>query len=133
MCRPCWGPVLVAAGTQPDFQAFLGSLWARCAGHVRDASYREKDAALFSSISRQFVGTICRQYSGRFLATPCPGWSLIFRHFKVVSGSRCAGHVQDASEPCLGWSLIFRHFKAVFGHNVHAMSGMRPDRCRNAT
>ncbi|CAA3008315.1 Hypothetical predicted protein [Olea europaea subsp. europaea] len=25
-------------GTQPDFQAFLGSLWVRCAGQVRDAS-----------------------------------------------------------------------------------------------
>ncbi|CAA2985526.1 Hypothetical predicted protein [Olea europaea subsp. europaea] len=39
MCRPCPGRVLATAGIQPDFQAFLGSLWARCAGHGRDESW----------------------------------------------------------------------------------------------
>ncbi|CAA3008305.1 Hypothetical predicted protein [Olea europaea subsp. europaea] len=115
---------------------------------------RDRDAALFSSISWQFMGMICRQCSGCFPTTlgtqedfqpnegstvrrpcqgrmhtpkPCPEHNLIFRHFKVVSGSRCAGHVEDASEPWRGWSLIFRHFRAIFGHSVQAMSGMRPD------
>ncbi|CAA2984912.1 Hypothetical predicted protein [Olea europaea subsp. europaea] len=36
--RPCPGCVLIAVGTQPDFQALLGSFWGTVYGHVRDAS-----------------------------------------------------------------------------------------------
>ncbi|CAA3002859.1 Hypothetical predicted protein [Olea europaea subsp. europaea] len=36
VCRPRLGCVLATVGTQPDFKAFVGSLWARCAGHVQD-------------------------------------------------------------------------------------------------
>ncbi|CAA2938744.1 Hypothetical predicted protein [Olea europaea subsp. europaea] len=46
------GRVQATAGTQPDFQAFLGG----------------RDVALFSGISRQFVGTVCRPSLGRILA-----------------------------------------------------------------
>ncbi|CAA2954918.1 Hypothetical predicted protein [Olea europaea subsp. europaea] len=57
---PSWprarsGSVVAVVGTQLDFQAFVGSLWAWCAGHVRDASW------------------------------PWQGHSLIFRHFLTVS------------------------------------------------
>ncbi|CAA2952730.1 Hypothetical predicted protein [Olea europaea subsp. europaea] len=108
---------------------------------------RDRDAALFSSISRQFVGMACRQCSGCSSATlgtqanfqpnegstvrrPCQGPMHVP---KVVSGSRCAGHVEDAFEPWWGWSLIFKHFRAVFGHSVQDMSGMRLDCSKNAT
>ncbi|CAA3008313.1 Hypothetical predicted protein [Olea europaea subsp. europaea] len=102
VCRQCLGLIPTTLGTQANFQQNEGA----------------RDAARFLGIFQQFLGTVCR---------PCPGRSLIFKYFKVVSGSRCAGHVQDAFEPWRGWSLIFRHFRAVFGHSVQAMSGTRPD------
>ncbi|CAA2955338.1 Hypothetical predicted protein [Olea europaea subsp. europaea] len=128
-------------GTQPDFQAFLGSLWARCAGQVQDASWRQQRCRLiFRHFKAVFWDSVCRPSLGHVMATirtqpdfqaisrPCPGRSLIFKYFKVVSGSRCAGHVQDAFEPWRGWSLIFRNFRAIFGHSVQAISETRPDR-----
>ncbi|CAA2984918.1 Hypothetical predicted protein [Olea europaea subsp. europaea] len=35
---PWQGRVLAAVGIHPDFQAFAGVLWARCAGHIREMS-----------------------------------------------------------------------------------------------
>ncbi|CAA3000145.1 Hypothetical predicted protein [Olea europaea subsp. europaea] len=78
VCRARPGRVLAMVGTQLDFRAFVGSLWARCTCHVRDASW-----------ARQ-------------------GHSLIFRHFLAISRTQCVGHVQDASRPWQGRSLIFR-------------------------
>ncbi|CAA3008303.1 Hypothetical predicted protein [Olea europaea subsp. europaea] len=86
VCRPCPGydkdaarfsgifrlhpgRVLATIGMQPNFQAFVGILWARCAGHVPDASM------------------------------PRLGYHLIFRHFMAISRTRCVGHVRDASWP----------------------------------
>ncbi|CAA2955334.1 Hypothetical predicted protein [Olea europaea subsp. europaea] len=67
-------------GMQPDFQAFLGSLWTWCVAQVRDACW------------------------------PRHRRSLIFRHFYTISGTWCAGQVRDVSWPRQGCSLIFRHF-----------------------
>ncbi|CAA2985521.1 Hypothetical predicted protein [Olea europaea subsp. europaea] len=47
------------------------------------------------------------------------GRSLIFRQFWVVSGTRCAGHVQDATG-------THPNFQAVCGHSVQAMSRTHP-------
>ncbi|CAA3000084.1 Hypothetical predicted protein [Olea europaea subsp. europaea] len=54
---PRLGRVLASVGTQPDFKAFVGSLWARCAGHVQDGLGR-------SLIFRHFWDSVCK---------PCPG------------------------------------------------------------
>ncbi|CAA3016151.1 Hypothetical predicted protein [Olea europaea subsp. europaea] len=51
MCKPCSGCVHATASMQPDFQAFLGSFLAWCAGHVRDASGAREGCSL---ISRHF-------------------------------------------------------------------------------
>ncbi|CAA3008317.1 Hypothetical predicted protein [Olea europaea subsp. europaea] len=67
--RPRLGRGLAAIGMQPNFQAFVGSLWARCAGHVRD-------------VSRARLG--CR---------------LVFRHFMAISWIRCAAHVKVGTKP----------------------------------
>ncbi|CAA2995976.1 Hypothetical predicted protein [Olea europaea subsp. europaea] len=117
---------------QAHFQAFWVVSGTRCAGHIRD-KLRPRQAVLgmypdFQAFLDSFWDIVCRPCPGRVLARPCPGRSLIFKYFKIVSGSRCAGHVQDTFEPWRGWSLIFRHFKAIFGHSVQAMSGTRPDR-----
>ncbi|CAA3015606.1 Hypothetical predicted protein [Olea europaea subsp. europaea] len=85
VCRAHPGSVLVVVGMQLDFQAFVGSLWARCADHVWDASW------------------------------PRQRHSLIFRHFLAISRTRCVGHVQDTAWPWQGQSLIFRQFWAVSG------------------
>ncbi|CAA2985524.1 Hypothetical predicted protein [Olea europaea subsp. europaea] len=42
-------------------------------------------------------------------------------NFQVVSRTRCAGHVWDASGPRQGRSLIFKHFWEVSGHGVQGM------------
>ncbi|CAA3023145.1 Hypothetical predicted protein [Olea europaea subsp. europaea] len=106
---------------------------------------RNRDEALFSSISRRFVGMAMS------------GTQPNFQAFKVVSGSRCVGHVQDASDPCFlghdvqalskmrlghghvrvvswpqqGWRLIFRHIFAVSGTrcagHVQDATGTYPD------
>ncbi|CAA2955346.1 Hypothetical predicted protein [Olea europaea subsp. europaea] len=39
MCKPQLRRIWATSGMQLDFQAFVESFWARCAGHVRDASW----------------------------------------------------------------------------------------------
>ncbi|CAA3023153.1 Hypothetical predicted protein [Olea europaea subsp. europaea] len=66
VCKPRPGRVLVAVGTQLDFQAFVGNFWdsicSPCSGLVWAAAMsgtrlgRDRDAAWFSGISRQFLG-----------------------------------------------------------------------------
>ncbi|CAA3000141.1 Hypothetical predicted protein [Olea europaea subsp. europaea] len=144
VCRQCSGCVWATARMQSGFQAFLGSFWDTvcrpCPGYYRDTSW-------FSCISRQFLGhdeqdLECRPCSGPVMATvgtepnfqailghvrdaswPRQGWSLIFRQFWAVSRTRCAGHVQDATDASK-LSGIFRKF---LEHGVQAMSGTRLD------
>ncbi|CAA2954914.1 Hypothetical predicted protein [Olea europaea subsp. europaea] len=123
MCRPCPGPVLAATETQPIFRHF----YAVCGHGVYAMSGtrldRDRDAALFSSISRQSVGMACRQCSGCFPATL--GTKADFQPNEgsmAVHEIRCAGHVQVAA----GTQPNFQAFLGTFGHDVQAMSGMRP-------
>ncbi|CAA3008309.1 Hypothetical predicted protein [Olea europaea subsp. europaea] len=128
---PCLGDILATEEKHPDFQEFLG-------------------------IFGQFQGTVCRPFSGHFLAIagtqprPCPGLVLatsgrkqIFRH---TEATWCADQVRDEGSfagilgsfldtvymPSLGRGrdgciLIFRHFKSISGSGVHAMSGIQAD------
>ncbi|CAA3002862.1 Hypothetical predicted protein [Olea europaea subsp. europaea] len=98
MSRPRPGRVLATVGMQPNFQAFVGSLWAQCVGHVWDAS-------------RSWLGH-----------------RLIFRHFFAIFGTMCAGHVWDASWPRQGQSLFSCNSGQFHGHGVQAMSRMRQGR-----
>ncbi|CAA2961291.1 Hypothetical predicted protein [Olea europaea subsp. europaea] len=116
MCRPCPGRVLAAAGTQPDFQAFLANLWARCASNVWDASRSRKGrkqifnqmkkarcagdvrgADRFPGILGSFWDTMRRIYSGQVIATAGtqPNFLAFFDSFWAL----CASHVRDASWP----------------------------------
>ncbi|CAA2955400.1 Hypothetical predicted protein [Olea europaea subsp. europaea] len=79
-CRPHSGHVLATTGMQPDFQAFLGNLWARCVGHVQDV-------AILSGISGQFRDSVYR---------PCPrcvramaGTQVDFQPFLGSFWARC--------------------------------------------
>ncbi|CAA3011495.1 Hypothetical predicted protein [Olea europaea subsp. europaea] len=45
--RPRSRCILATVGMHPDFQAFVGSLWTRCAGHVQDASYPRQFCTVF--------------------------------------------------------------------------------------
>ncbi|CAA2988022.1 Hypothetical predicted protein [Olea europaea subsp. europaea] len=72
------------AGTQPDFQVFLDSFWAQCAGHVRDASWPRHGRGQISGTRRQHSVQAMFGVQARSQA------------FWAVFGTRFAGHVQDA-------------------------------------
>ncbi|CAA3000143.1 Hypothetical predicted protein [Olea europaea subsp. europaea] len=60
--RPRPGRVLAAIGMQPNFQAFVGSLWARpCPRRVMAKAGTEPD---FQAILGSFVDTVCRLRPG---------------------------------------------------------------------
>ncbi|CAA2955327.1 Hypothetical predicted protein [Olea europaea subsp. europaea] len=112
------GRVLAAIGMQPNFQAFVGSLWAQCAGHVRDASRPRLGCRLifrhFMAIMGNFVDTVrrlrpgCGRDASRLsVYRQCPGllWATARMHpdFQAFLGSfrdmvrrRCPGHGMDA-------------------------------------
>ncbi|CAA3023152.1 Hypothetical predicted protein [Olea europaea subsp. europaea] len=64
MCRPSSGRVRATIGTQPDFQAFLGSFWVM----FKMRSGHGRDEALLSGNFGQFLGTVYRPCPGRLLA-----------------------------------------------------------------
>ncbi|CAA2965978.1 Hypothetical predicted protein [Olea europaea subsp. europaea] len=86
VCRPYPGRDWATTRIQPDFQAFLGSFWARYVSHVGDASSVQQ------------------------------GRGLISKHFYTVSGTRCAVHVHGTArtrsdfQAFLGsfWNTIYR-------------------------
>ncbi|CAA2955337.1 Hypothetical predicted protein [Olea europaea subsp. europaea] len=143
------GHVPDVAGTQPDVQAFLGSFWDRmyrpCLGHDRDTGRflgpSEHDVQTMQC-SGCFPTTLGMQVDfqpneGSTVYKPCQGRKHVSKRSgqslghgvqAIFGTSQGHGHVQDASEPRQGWSLIFRHLRIVFGHDVQAMTGMRPDR-----
>ncbi|CAA2955397.1 Hypothetical predicted protein [Olea europaea subsp. europaea] len=96
--RLSYGHVRDTAATQTDFQALLGTV----CGHVRNASWLRQGRNL---ISRQFVGTVCRQCSGRFSAMPCPG--------RILAAA--------------GMQTDFQAFLGSFLGNVQATAGAQPD------
>ncbi|CAA2984915.1 Hypothetical predicted protein [Olea europaea subsp. europaea] len=62
VCMLCPGRVLAAIGMQPNFQAFVGSLWARpCSRCVMAKVGTEPD---FQAILGSFVDTVCRLHPG---------------------------------------------------------------------
>ncbi|CAA2954923.1 Hypothetical predicted protein [Olea europaea subsp. europaea] len=132
--RQCPGRIVAGAGIQPDFQAFLGSFWDTCTGHVRDASWPGQG---WSLIFRQFravfgpdvpaiFGTppgqdsVCRSSLGRVMATA-----------RMQPDLQCVGNVRDASGLLQGCNLISRHLWVVSGIRCagHAqdVAGMQPD------
>ncbi|CAA3000149.1 Hypothetical predicted protein [Olea europaea subsp. europaea] len=123
-CRPCL----------PDSQAFLGSFWVTV---CRLCPRRGRDTSLFSGLSRpyrgmrhdfqaflgSFWGTVCRPCPGCILATV--GTQVNFQALEgrtVVSGTRCAGLVQDA----IGMQPDFHAFLGSF-------TGMTLSGCLQAT
>ncbi|CAA2952733.1 Hypothetical predicted protein [Olea europaea subsp. europaea] len=121
VCRPCPKRVLVAVGTQPDFQAFIGNLWnpmcrpcpgrimamvvsrTRCVGNVRDASRPRQGC------NQVISWTWCPGNFGDALGL-LQGFSLISRHFQRVSGTQCVDHVQDTA----GMQLDLQAFLGSF-------------------
>ncbi|CAA2966814.1 Hypothetical predicted protein [Olea europaea subsp. europaea] len=99
---------------QPDFQAFLGSLWARCVGHVQDA-------AILLGISGQFLGHGVQALSGT-CSDHGRGEGHVKDRARFSSGAWCAGNVRDASRSQKGCNLISRHLYAVCEHGVPAIS-----------
>ncbi|CAA2984549.1 Hypothetical predicted protein [Olea europaea subsp. europaea] len=140
---------------QPDFQAFLGSLWARCAGHVRDASWpRQGHKQIFNQTKEGWcTGHVMRP--GTFLGILDNFWDTVYMlnsrevmatarmqpDFRAFFGRSRPGHIQAL---CLGTTgtvpdfqavvgsiLISRHFYIVYwtwctGHGLDA-AGMQPD------
>ncbi|CAA2955350.1 Hypothetical predicted protein [Olea europaea subsp. europaea] len=110
------GCVLASVGMQPDFKAFVGSLWARCAGHVRDGLGRSLIFRHFwDSVYKRCPGLVMGKVEtefdfqailGSFVDTAMSGMRLVrdrdaalfsssFRD-TVVSRKWCTGDVQDA-------------------------------------
>ncbi|CAA3023151.1 Hypothetical predicted protein [Olea europaea subsp. europaea] len=81
---------------------------------------RDRDAALFSSISRQFVGTACRQCSGSFLATLG-----MQADFQPNEGSTAMSGTQPDFQAFQGsfWVMVCRPCPG----RVRAMARMEPD------
>ncbi|CAA3008312.1 Hypothetical predicted protein [Olea europaea subsp. europaea] len=88
-------------------------------GHGVQAIYRTRPdrsriVARFLGICMQFVSMVCRPYPGRILVMV--GSSPIFKHFLAFSGTRCPGHVRDAS-----WPHVQAMFRVRLGHGRDAV------------
>ncbi|CAA3001835.1 ---NA--- [Olea europaea subsp. europaea] len=179
VCRPCPGCVLAMVGTKVDFKAHKGSTVCKpCQGcrytkayfHAHEGStgcghmkiapspIHVKGASTF----RQYiVHTDAHRRHTRHLQAhdvqAMSGMRTCFQAFvgnfedKAVYGTRCIGHIQDASWSLRGRRLIFRHTKVAWcaghvmdvgtfpgisglflGHVVQAMSRRHPGRRREA-
>ncbi|CAA2984913.1 Hypothetical predicted protein [Olea europaea subsp. europaea] len=79
------------------------------------------DTTLFSGISRQFVGTVCKQCSGRFPAT-----LRTQADFQPNDGS-------TVCRPCQGRKHVPKHSGQFLGHGVNAIFGISHGHDRDAT
>ncbi|CAA2952721.1 UDP-D-apiose/UDP-D-xylose synthase 2 [Olea europaea subsp. europaea] len=121
VCRPCPRRVMAKVGTEPDFQAILGSFVEKVAGYVQDAAGTHPDfqavcghgvqaklethpsygreAARFLGIYRQFLGIGVEAQSG---TRHChdktkPAFQAFLGNFWVAMFGMFLDHVRDAS------------------------------------
>ncbi|CAA3023150.1 Hypothetical predicted protein [Olea europaea subsp. europaea] len=139
----CTGHVLAVVGTQPDFQAFLGSVWVtEC--HERDASgQRQGRSLIFRHFWKVFGHGVLATFGTCLTTVGTPpdfsafvgshvrdaswlqkGQSLIFKQFWVVSGTRCAGQVQDAAGTHPDFQVVSGTLR---GGHVQDVAGTHPD------
>ncbi|CAA2984919.1 Hypothetical predicted protein [Olea europaea subsp. europaea] len=112
----CIGHVQDAANL--IFTYFLAISWTRCAGNVRDTSGLLQGCNMISGPSRTRPGRILAavgtqlDFQAFVGSLPCPGH---VRQFWVVSGTRCGGHVQDATGTHLDFQAMSGCIQAAVG------------------